>query len=1036
MKRRILLALLLCLTGPTIAGAQQRPDTDPRGPYVDPLLRALQRPGAREAVQRAVVAEPQRMRPPRPSEEKARARASAPRSGPYSSLALEEDRRTGQTRVGVLVQLRDPIPASLAALRRAGAEIGTVVGDVATARVPIDALDLLSRTPELRRIEAARRLSISHDTSIVAIRATDVRQRDGDLWYGSTGDGVIVGLYDTGIDYKHGDFRDGRGRSRLLGLWDHAIGNGTPPDGFAYGHYCDQNSLTDESCPSTDRDGHGTHVAGTMAGDGSAAGTGQAFRYAGVAPMADLLVVKGGNFLAHEIVEAVDWIFRTAEKLGRPAVVNLSLGAQSGARDGSSAFERALDNLSGPGRIIVAAAGNDASNGNFVEGSLPAYRFHAMDVPVVGSPIEFVIRVPGTAPRAGICNDYGLIEVWYDGADRLDIEIVRPDGEAVSAAFGTFRQDSSASGFIWIDNAFNGANPGNGDHQALIEISDCNRSGALAQGLWVVRATPTSVGSGGEPVHLWISQTEFGESDALRGVSSNFDNGYIVSSPATAHDVIAVGAYVTRTCWQAQNGVWCWTAREEVGDIAHFSNGGPTRDGRLKPEISAPGRTIISTLSSQITGIPEELVAPDGVHVVLQGTSMAAPHVAGAVALMLQHDPTLTPAEARAILQRSALRDEFTTRSYTGEPGGATPNNQWGHGKLDVHAAVEDLVDPALIAGVLVVPDVDSLALSGKLQLWAQPYDALGNTISAAVTWSSSDPAVATVDQTGLVTGHAFGTTTISATAGGKSGQALLTVSTPSTLIVEADAVPVPGEMSTKSGTRIVLLKLHMRVDGPEDMRVERIGFTLTGDDPLARAHLIRDLDGNAQIDEGEITLADDAVALLPGEETTVLLSPDELVIAARDSATALLALQLSGNVPNGAGFQARYEPETLSTVGVQSGETDRIEQAPGAVSSAPVATTVLRPDEVFALSENPVMSDRVIFNFRERPRVAAVYMLNGSRVVDLLPRMEVDGRVEWDLTNEKGADVAPGIYLVVFNVGGDLITEKLIIVRRTDEEE
>lgn len=943
MKRNILVIAFI-LFGPGIVEAQQHP-------YVDPMLRALRRPGAHEAVDRATRAEriqPQRVRP---SEAEPRARLVRPRSGPLASLALERDPSSGQTRVGVLVQLREPVAASLAALRRAGAEVGTVVGDVATARVSIDALDNLWRLVEIRRVEAARRLSIVHDTSMAAIRAAGIRLRGGDRWYGSTGEGVIVGLYDTGIDYRHEDFRDTQGRSRILGLWDHATA-GTPPEGFDYGHYCDNASLTDGTCPEVDIDGHGTHVAGTMAGNGSAAGTEQPYQYTGVAPLADLLVVKAGNFTEDEIIEGVDWIFRTAAALGRPAVVNLSLGVQWGPRDGTSIFERALDNLSGPGRIVVVAAGNDASNGNLVEGSVEPYLFHAMATPVVDSPIMFRIRVPSVPPNAGGCNDFGLIELWYDGADRLDIEVVRPGGESVSAASGASTLDINPEGTVWIENASGGTMPENGDHQAVIEISDCAGGGAPRPGTWIVRAIPRTVGSGGAPVHLWISATEYGADGAFRGISSNFDNGYIVSSPGTAREVITVGAYVTRTCWAAASGNWCWTARERAGDIAYFSSGGPTRDGRLKPEIAAPGRTIISTLSSQALGYPDDLVATDGVHAILQGTSMAAPHVAGAIALMLQHAPTLTPADVKSILQQTALQDGFTTRSYTGEASGTNPNNQWGYGKLDVTGAIAELASP-------------------------------------------------------------------------------------STIVVHAEATPpTSGSRASEAGTQLPLLRLRLRASDHEGTWVSRIGFTLTGHDPLAMLHLIHDVDGDGALDPGDVSIATQPVTLVPGRSTETALVPSGLVLSPGDSVSLLVVLELSGGVPNGTVFQARYEPSLLETGSLRSGLAAMIDSSSGAVASAPLTTSVLRPDEIFALSENPVVSDRVIFNFRERPRVAAVYTLNGARVADLLARMTSDGRVEWDLTNEKGSAVAAGVYLVVFNVGGELVTEKLIIVRRTEEEE
>jgi hypothetical protein len=169
-------------------------------------------------------------------------------------------------------------------------------------------------------------------------------------------------------------------------------------------------------------------------------------------------------------------------------------------------------------------------------------------------------------------------------------------------------------------------------------------------------------------------------------------NRALVSTPGSARNVITVGAYSTRTGWRSVDGFrYVITAGDSVasGDLLLFSSPGPTRDGRIKPEITAPGR-VFSTLSSdlQLPGGALALVATDSAHIINEGTSMAAPHVTGAVALLLAQHPTLTPDEVRQILTSTARQDAFTARNY--ETGGTSgiPNGAWGYGKLDVAAAV------------------------------------------------------------------------------------------------------------------------------------------------------------------------------------------------------------------------------------------------------------------------------------------------------------------------------------------------------------
>src|SRR5690606_4411539 len=146
-----------------------------------------------------------------------------------------------------------------------------------------------------------------------------------------------------------------------LFAWDQSAESGQPPgqvggNTLDYGRECRGAAIS--SCPLTDVVGHGTHVAGTAAGTGAATGNGlPAYRYTGVAPAADLIIVKGGDgsFSTDRAVDGVAYIFARAAELGRPAVVVLSLTTQTGPHDGSTAFGQALDSLAGPGRIVVAA---------------------------------------------------------------------------------------------------------------------------------------------------------------------------------------------------------------------------------------------------------------------------------------------------------------------------------------------------------------------------------------------------------------------------------------------------------------------------------------------------------------------------------------------------------------------------------------------------------------------------------------------------------------------------------------------------------
>ncbi len=410
---------------------------------------------------------------------------------------------------------------------------------------------------------------------------------------------------------------------------------------------------------------------------------------------------------------------------------------------------------------------------------------------------------------------------------------------------------------------------------------------------------------------------------------------------------------------------------------------------------------------------------------------MAAPHVTGAVALLLQRRPDLTPEDVKAILARTAAQDAFTARSYTGEPP-AVPNNQWGYGKLDVRAALEDLGPLDAVASVVVTPALDTLWAGETRQVAAQALDALGRPVQVPVLWVSRDPAVASVDTAGVVTALAPGATDILAVADGVVGVARVHVALPAALAIEVEPAPPAGAASSARGERIPLLRLRLRADGAEPVALRALGFELRGSDPAARALLVADEDGNGAADPAEPVVAVADVTLAPETAARVVLEPGDVEVPSDGERALVLVVELSGAVPHGAVFEATFLAAETRSEGARSGRQGELAQ-PAIVASGPARTTLLAADEVFALSENPVRSGRVVFNFAARPRAAAVYTLDGRRVADLLARMDGDGRVEWDLRNDAGRRVAAGVYLVVFDVGGRLVREKLFVARPAD---
>jgi subtilisin family serine protease len=532
-----------------------------------------------------------------------------------------------------------------------------IVGTLATGEVAVRDLLALADDPQVVYVQASRPVYPSLDLSVPETGATA-------LWYGSprtTGQNVVVGVVDTGVDILHRDFRvdrtgDGLEEgSRILWLWDqtgvgatgfpHWWGDATDGSEARYGRAFSrqeiENAIASGFPPTRDTQGHGTHVAGIAAGDGSSGTAG----LRGVAPEADLVIVKT-TFYEDTVVDGVRFVFETAQTLGKPAVVNLSLGGHSGSHDGNSLFERMIDALiDRPGRVVVVAAGNEGNRKIHVGGT-------------VGSATTWHLDVEKSTAS---------VHLWHSGTTSFSVQVRAPSGESVTVIPGTQRWASTASGGVWLDNS-SSPDPLTADRRIYLVLTDVSPAST-----WAITLTPTLAGG---RVDGWVE-------DPAAGQFREGDTNSTISEPGNALRVITVGAYVTKNRWVSQNGEQ--TGEGDVGALAVFSSRGPTRDGRIKPDLVAPGAWIASARSAQASPAGR-LTLPGGDYTMLLGTSMAAPHVTGAVALLLSRRPNLTWSEIRDALISGARADHQV---------GAAPNHAWGAGKLDVPGAARFIGEPS-----------------------------------------------------------------------------------------------------------------------------------------------------------------------------------------------------------------------------------------------------------------------------------------------------------------------------------------------------
>lgn len=577
-----------------------------------------------------------------------------------------------------LVRFRGPTP-DVAPL---GGRVLWSAGDVAGVEVPIGELTALAQLADVRYVDLAVPLRPQLDLAVAATGADQVRSGTPPDWHGDTGRNVLIGFIDTGIDLSHQDFREADGKTRILQLIDYTTET-----------QCSAAQIDAGECSEVDTEGHGTAVAGIAAGNGSATGNGQpAYRYVGMAPQASLLVAKG-DWTTVNMIQGIEALEAEASALGRPLVINLSVGTEIGPHDGTDNVDRALDNASGPGRIIVIAAGNHADDDSHASGTIEP-----------GGSVNLGAEVP-------VDTDLTLFDIWYPGADQLAVDVGNGSGCDSGVIAAPVAESSTESAFCAgrATVVSGNVNPLNGDREILISLAATPDAPFPITG-WQITLTGTVVTNG--HFDAWAN----GSASGAR-FKSNLDQTDTLSDLATATAPITVAAYNTRDTWESLDGPMSAVTSNPLGQISYFSSRGPRRACTLalecpavqKPEITAPGAWIAAAYSAQ-TEWPAGTCVDcyldlDGVHSFRQGTSIAAPIVSGAVALLLQLAPDATPGQIKRDLDQYATADEYV---------GVAPNDTWGYGKLNLKAAFDALpvAPPAAPASLAATANGSSADLS------------------------------------------------------------------------------------------------------------------------------------------------------------------------------------------------------------------------------------------------------------------------------------------------------------------------------------
>ena len=494
---------------------------------------------------------------------------------------------------------------------------------------------------EIEYVELPKTLTLSLYQSKMAACITSVQNRNS---FGLSGNGVIVGLIDSGIDYTHPDFRDADGNSRVLFLWDQ-LGTGQPPVGFRAGTEYTNSELNAalatrqpfDVIPPMDVLNHGTAVAGIAAGNGRV----NAARR-GVAPEASLIVVRLGErgresfARTTEIMRALKYISDQASRLNMPVAINLSFGTNDGSHSGNTLFETFIDAVAHRWKsVIVAATGNEGS---------ARHHFSAQIASGQQIDVEFVVRT--SLPSL-------YLSMWKSFADIVDIELISPGGQSsgILNSVVSFRQMKLDGADVLIN--FGQPSFYHGDQEIYIQIS--RENAFIPQGIWRLRVTGRKIVEG--TFHIWLPTIE---EVGMETAFSVPDPSITLTLPSTAKNVISVGGY-----------------NASIGAAADFTGRGYTfQNVYVKPDLVAPAIRIMTTRTG-------------GGYDTFTGTSMAAPFVTGSAALMMEwgivrgNDPFLYGQRVKAFLQRGAKR----------RPSVTYPNPVWGYGTLCLRNTMDALAE-------------------------------------------------------------------------------------------------------------------------------------------------------------------------------------------------------------------------------------------------------------------------------------------------------------------------------------------------------
>lgn len=522
---------------------------------------------------------------------------------------------------------------TLGQVREIAESVVELSNEFAIVTVREDRLEALAGIEAVEYIEKPKRLFFQVENGRRVSCMTSVQIRPPKLY----GTGVLVAIIDSGIDYANLDFRNADGTTRIYALWDQTI-PGNPPEGYVQGTEYTQEKINEalqqenrtermKIVPSEDQSGHGTAVAGIAAGNGRGS---KGARYQGVASESGILVVKLGTPREEgfprttELMQAIDYVVKKAQRAGRPVAINISFGNTYGSHTGTSLLERFIADIANLWKsVICIGMGNEGASAGHTAGILKENTEER---------IPLAVQMKETAIN---------VQIWKSYHDIVDISLISPAGVQIGPIPEVIGTQRFVVGDTEILLYYGEPSPFHVSQEIFIEFLP--KDSYITPGIWQFVLTPRKIVTG--EYDLWLPS----ENVLNRGTAFRYptERGTL-TIPSTSQRVISVGAYDSLTF-----------------AYADFSGRGGL-EGESKPDLVAPGVDITAP-------------TPSGIYQTFTGTSFATPFVSGAAALMMEwgivrgNDPYLYGEKVKAYLRRGARPLPGFTEY---------PNPQVGYGAL------------------------------------------------------------------------------------------------------------------------------------------------------------------------------------------------------------------------------------------------------------------------------------------------------------------------------------------------------------------